>query len=285
MPEIDARFAAGIAVVGAAVVGFAVRRRSMMRIRERLFESLGQHFGPPLTYRPPKQRALTVIVPLLSGGIAALATYWVTESLAFSCSVFVVSAIAGHVARDAARVRRELGLEERLADALDIVVSALRAGVSLLDALEAATTEAAGELRNWLAELTGRLRLGDRPAEVFPEMAAKLPLESYRLVSFILAVQWDAGGSLAATLAAVARTVRDRLEVVRRVKAQAAEAQFSVIGILLIVYVVAFLLGRAEPERMQGFLSWAPGAAMAVAVILLQAVGLLWIRRLSDIQV
>jgi tight adherence protein B len=100
---------------------------------------------------------------------------------------------------------------------------------------------------------------------------------------FILEVQWQAGGSLAATLSSVGRSIRDRLDVVRRVRAQAAEAQFSVIGILGIVYLVAVLLYRSDPQRIREFMQWTPGVALTIAAIVMQALGLLWMRRLASI--
>ena len=61
-----------------------------------------------------------------------------------------------------------------------------------------------------LLELTGRLRLGESPEGALEELATAVPLESFRLFSVALGVQWRAGGSLDRSLASVARAVRDR---------------------------------------------------------------------------
>ena len=213
----------------------------------------------------------------------AIAVHLAFDVVGIALAVGAVAAVAAYFLIDTKLLRSELAVEEQLADAIDLIVSALRAGVTLVDSIDAAATEARGSLRRILDETIGRLKLGDHPPTVFGDLGRAVPLESFRLFGFILAVQWQAGGSLAATLSSVGRSIRDRLDVVRRVRAQAAEAQFSVIGILGIVYLVAALLYRSDPQRIREFMQWTPGVALTIAAIAMQALGLLWMRRLSSI--
>lgn len=253
-----------------AASGFAVDPVSV-RAGGRLIETRGRLLEPRR------------IGSALAFAAVAIGVYVAFDVVGIALAIGAVAAVATYFLIDTKVLRGELALEEQLADAIDLIVSALRAGVTLIDSIDAAATEARGALRRVLDDTIGRLKLGDHPPSVFGDLGRVVPLESFRLFGFILAVQWQAGGSLAATLSSVGRSIRDRLDVVRRVRAQAAEAQFSVIGILGIVYLVAALLYRSDPQRIREFMQWTPGVALTIAAIVMQALGLLWMRRLSSI--
>ena len=105
-----------------------------------------------------------------------------------------------------------------------MMVASLRAGTALLGALEATLTESRQPMRGELENLVGRIRLGEDPRAAVKELAMRVPLESFRLFSYCLLVHWETGGSLAVSLRTVASTVRDRIEVARRIAAQAVES-------------------------------------------------------------
>jgi tight adherence protein B len=89
------------------------------------------------------------------------------------------------------------------------------------------------------------------------------------------------GGSLATTLSSVGQTVRDRIELSRRVRAQAVEAQASVAVVLVMAYVLGFLMWRTNPDRLEAFIGTSIGTSLVAAVIVLQAVGLIWMSKLN----
>ena len=112
------------------------------------------------------------------------------------------------------------------------MVGSLRAGASLLSAFESALRGVRSPLRPYFQEVAGRIRLGDDPRAAVSELPAHVPLETFRLFATSLSVHWEVGGSLATTLGTVGRTVRDRIELSRRVRAQGVEAHASVAVVL-----------------------------------------------------
>jgi len=175
-------------------------------------------------------------------------------------------------------------IESQLADAIDLMVASLRAGSALLAALEAAVAEARSPLREELEVMAGRIRVGQNPSTVVRELAIRVPLESFRLFAHTLLVHWETGGSLATSLRTVSRTVRDRLEVSRRISAQAVESQVSVIAVMGIAYGLAIFMLNTNPEPIRKLLYSQTGAYAAAAVMVLQAIGMVWIWRMSRIR-
>src|SRR5439155_14060697 len=156
-----------------------------------------------------------------------------------------------------------------------------RAGAGALAAFESALEELEPPLRPYFQEVAGRIRLGDDPRVAVSELQVHVPLETFRLFATSLAIHWEVGGSLATTLSTVGRTVRDRIELSRRVRAQGVESHASVAVVLGIAYVLAFLMWRTNPDRLEGFVRTGVGTALVAGVITLQAIGLLWMSRLS----
>lgn len=177
--------------------------------------------------------------------------------------------------------RRAAKMESQLADAIDIMVGALGAGAGVTGALEAAIQETPNPLRTQLEEISGRIRYGDQPQEVFRSLAERIPLETYLLFASVLSVHWEVGGSLAPTLATVGRTVRDRIEVSRRIRSNTAQSQISTLMVLALTYFIAFIVYNNGPEQMREFLSTSIGSFFAAGSMLLQAVGIVWMSYIS----
>jgi tight adherence protein B len=180
---------------------------------------------------------------------------------------------------------RTVRIESQLADALDLLGSSVAAGIGLVEALDGVVREVREPMRAVLATAGERLRLGDDPQRVFEDAQGTLPLPAFRLLTHYLSVQWHSGGSLAPGLYAIAETVRDRVNLSRRVHGQTAEARVSVFGVLIIVYGIALLTWTNNPERVEAFLASGAGGGIAAACVLLQAIGIVWMARLTRIDV
>jgi len=201
---------------------------------------------------------------------------------------FEVSAAAGalfgvmaHLAEEYRGEQQAALIETQLATAIYLMVRSWRAGARLLSAFESALEEVGPPLRPYFQEVAGRIRLGDDPRAAVSDLQVHVPLETFRLFATSLAIHWEVGGSLATTLSTVGRTVRDRIELARRVRAQSVEAHASVGVVLLITYVLGFLMWRTNPDRLNVFLGSSIGTMVVGAVIAMQAVGLIWMSRLN----
>jgi tight adherence protein B len=172
-------------------------------------------------------------------------------------------------------------LERQLADAIDIMIGAVSSGAAVGPAIDAATMETDRPLKPYLEELSGRIRLGDEPIQVFRSLADRVPLETFLLFSSSLGVHYEVGGRLAPTLATVGRTIRDRIEVTRRIQSNIAQSQFSTFAILGLIYLIAVIVWRNGPEPMREFVTSTVGSWFVAGSIIMQAVGIAWMNVIS----
>jgi len=216
-------------------------------------------------------------------GLAVALTVW----LFFGWPVQYVIAIGAVVSLLLSQVegllhtRHIAKLERQLADAIDIMVGAVSAGAAVGPAIDAATIETDRPLKPYLEEVSGRIRLGEEPVNVFRSLADRVPLETFLLFSSSLAVHYEVGGRLAPTLATVGRTIRDRIEITRRIESNIAQSQFSTFAILGLVYLIAVIVWRNGPEPMREFVTSTVGSWFVAGSIIMQAVGIAWMNIIS----
>ncbi|MCG8588082.1 MAG: type II secretion system F family protein [Proteobacteria bacterium] len=276
--------AAGLLSFAAVAAAFtlAVHQFRRGRARTRLETRAGATV-PRRTRRllVPSYRALAFALGGLAG---ALLAFWWTDRTSYVFAFGGVGAALALVGEDLRVERRLLRVEADLADAVDLLVGALRAGAGLGAAIDASVPNLPLPLRSLFEEMGRRLRLGDEPARIFAEPADRVPLPSFQLFALSLGTQWEAGGNLAPALALVGRSIRDRVALVRRVGTQSTSALASVVGIAIITYGIGGLMWLWEPRQVEVFLATVTGSVLVSGALLLQAFGLLWIRSLVRIR-
>ena len=262
--------------------GYRVRRFADQRLAEMIggVDSAESREEPRRTIRtfPPRYRLAAPATGVVTG-----AALWliVGMPLEISAAAGLLFGVVAHLIEDYVGDQQAAVIEAQLAAAIYLMVASLRAGASLLAAFESALEEVGPPLRPYFQEVAGRIRLGDDPRTAVSDLQENVPLETFRLFATSLAIHWEVGGSLATTLSSVGQTVRDRIELSRRVRAQGVESHASVAVVLAIAYVLAFLMWRTNPDRIEAFVQTGIGTAIVAGVITLQAIGLVWMSRLS----
>lgn len=225
------------------------------------------------------------IVPWIVAGVVGTILYFgLGIPFVYCIALTVIIGVIGYLIEGWIATKAALRLETQLANAIDLMVASLSAGSGVMEAVESAANEAAKPLKQELQEVLGRIRLGEKPTHVFEDLAARVPLENFRLFAFTMAVHGEVGGSLAPTLATVGKSIRDRIEIGRRIRSQSTQAQASVVGVVCITYFLGLLMWRMNPVNFEEFLSHPVGANFMAGAMILQAVGLLWITRLSQMK-
>ena len=276
-------------VIGLAVVALLRMVSRRQRAYERFAEATAEADGESLPLQPenPSQgvRRLSrtwIWLPWVIGLAVALTTWlffgWLIQ---YVVAVGAVVSLLLNQLESSLHARFIAKLERQLADAIDIMVGAVSAGAAVGPAIDAATIETDRPLKPYLQEVSGRIRLGEEPVSVFRSLADRVPLETFLLFSSSLAVHYEVGGRLAPTLATVGRTIRDRIQITRRIESNIAQSQFSTFAILGLIYLIAVIVWRNGPEPMEEFVSSSVGSWFVAGSIIAQAVGIFWMNLIS----
>ncbi|HKN80834.1 MAG TPA: type II secretion system F family protein [Actinomycetota bacterium] len=179
---------------------------------------------------------------------------------------------------------REIATQERLAEAVSLVASAMRSGRSLHQAIELAATDLDPLLGSTFRRLADRTGLGDPMDESIDAWARDVGGPDARLVAGVLKLHRRTGGSLAASLENLAGTLRDRRASARELASLTAQARLSAtilgllpIGFFLFLSVIARRDLEAAYETPTGVAAIGFGFA-------LQGAAYVWIRHLLRVE-
>jgi tight adherence protein B len=174
---------------------------------------------------------------------------------------------------------------EQLPDSLDLMTSALRAGLSFPAALQLVAQESPEPLAQEFAITFDEQNLGLDVKEALINLTERV--ESLDLKFFVTAViiQRETGGNLAEIMESIARIIRERFRILGDVKSRTAHGRLTGMILSILPIALGILITMIAPGYMMTFFRDPAGQALLVVCIVLQIFGYLWIRRVIAIKV
>jgi tight adherence protein B len=306
-PAIGMLAAAGALVLGAVAVVPPKRRVPLSRLDP-------THAPPPSALAALTGRFQAGIQTVLArrGGGSGLATNLQASGMRLSPADFVLLTLSGTVvgasmgllagglllavalgglAPLVARVllgvlagRRRAAFADQLDDSLQLMASSLRAGHSLLRAMDSVAAEAASPTSEEFARIVNETRVGRDLSAALDELAQRMASDDFSWVSQAISIHREIGGNLAEVLDGVGHTIRERNAIRRQVKALSAEGKLSAIVLMALPVGIAAFLFVTNPSYMSVFIDSPVGYAMLATGGLLLTLGGLWLRKTVQIK-
>ncbi|SHF47206.1 tight adherence protein B [Loktanella atrilutea] len=118
-------------------------------------------------------------------------------------------------------------LEEQLPEAVELMVRSLRVGHPFSSAVQIVAKEIADPLGTEMGVISDEAAYGRDMGETLKAMAERLDMQDLRFLAVAVTIQQTSGGNLAEILDGLAKVIRSRFRLFRRVKAITAEAKWS----------------------------------------------------------
>ncbi|ANT61890.1 pilus assembly protein TadB [Salipiger sp. CCB-MM3] len=126
------------------------------------------------------------------------------------------------------KAKKRLALiEEQLPDAVELMVRSLRVGYPFSSAITIVSKEIKDPLATEFGVISDEATYGRDIGEALKHMAERLDMQDLRFLAVAVTIQQQSGGNLAEILDGLAKVIRARFRLFRRVKAITAEAQWS----------------------------------------------------------
>jgi tight adherence protein B len=183
----------------------------------------------------------------------------------------------------AAAHRRARRFLEKFVDAIDVMCAALDGGEPPANALATAGVSAEEPAKSEIREAHSRLQVGFSVRRSFARMVERYDSEGVRLLTQTMIVKWQAGGDLSPVLRAVNQIARERLRHDRELRTHLAGAQASAILAAILPYLLLPFFLWKRPEWFRELTGTPLGLQLLTIAILLQFVGMLWLRRLMRV--
>ncbi|WP_263419478.1 type II secretion system F family protein [Terriglobus albidus] len=182
--------------------------------------------------------------------IPAYLLYWRTEVLIFSLLLGFLVALAPLAFVLYKRASRFDQIEQELPEALDLMVSGLRAGHSLVTTLRLVAHESPEPISSEFKICFDEQNYGLELRTAMDNLVKRVPLQDLRIVVTAILIQKESGGNLAEVLEKAAHVIRERFRLKRQIRVYTAQGRLTgwILSFLPIVLGIALYL--VNPKTM-----------------------------------
>jgi tight adherence protein B len=139
-------------------------------------------------------------------------------------------------------------IEEQLPDAVELMVRSLRVGHPFSSALQIVAKEVPDPLGTEMGVISDEAAYGRDVGDALKAMAERMDMQDLRFLAVAVTIQQTSGGNLAEILDGLAKVIRSRFKLFRRVKAITAEAKWSGMFLSLFPILALVMINVIQPN-------------------------------------
>lgn len=205
--------------------------------------------------------------------------FWIAlDSLiiAVPISVFLVAAPWYLLYRLAERRRQQI--EDQLADAMVSLASAVKAGLSLSQALEILASQCPRPISTEFHQMVAEYKMGRPLQRTLTEAKQRLRSENFTLFAAAVLASHESGGRLNETVERIARSVREMQRLQRKVQSETAQARKSAVYMALFPPIILLVYFFVDPQNTTALFTEPIGQLLLMIAVVLNVVAYLWAR-------
>lgn len=265
---------------------------TLRREREQHSDSIGLPIIAPLSAKAQQANIafspVALVIVMIVVGIAGFLglTFFTSSSLVVRVAISVVMGYGAVYVWLNNKAKKRMALfEEQLPDAVELIVRSLRVGHPFSSAINIVAQEMPDPLGTEFGIIADESTYGMEVTESLAKMAQRIDTQDVKFLSVAVTIQAGSGGNLAEILEGLAKVIRARFKLFRRVNAITAEAKWS--GWFLSVFPIAALIfiQLIQPNYYDKVKETAAFVPAAIIVCMFLVVNVIFMRMMVDIKV
>ena len=183
-----------------------------------------------------------------------------------------------YIVRRMAETRREK-IEDQLADAMVGLSSAIRAGLSLGQALRILADQCPRPISQEFKQICGEFQMGKPLEQCLVETRDRLASENFALFSAAMLASRESGGKLNETVERIAHSVMDMQRVERKVRSETAQARMSAVYMAMApAFILVLYYFVVDPVNTERLFTTLPGQIILSVAVIFNILAYLWAR-------
>ncbi len=183
------------------------------------------------------------------------------------------------------RVRRIKKFNTQLVDALQAMSNALKAGLTFQQAMEQISKDAPVPLSQEFGLFVKELKLGVQPDEALLNMAKRVGSDDLDLVAVSTNIARQLGGNMAEMYETLSTTIRERFRLEGKIDALTAQGKLQGWVVSAMPLILGIVLNYMRPDLMQPMLDHIFGYILVAVIMVMEVMGVLIIRRITNIDI
>jgi tight adherence protein B len=178
--------------------------------------------------------------------------------------------------------KRLAAFAEEFANALDVIIRGVKAGLPLGDCLRVIASEAQEPVKSEFRMVVETQALGVTLPDAVARIYERMPCSEANFFAIVIAIQAKAGGNLSEALGNLSKVLRERKKMRAKIKAVSTEAKASagIIGILPLA--VMLLVYLSTPSYIEILWTSNPGYLMLAGCAFWMSCGVLVMRKMIN---
>jgi len=169
-------------------------------------------------------------------------------------------------------------------DGIGIMVNGLKAGLSMMQALEMVAREMPAPLSEEFSIMLKDRKVGKTMDQALNRLVERMPTKDVKIFVMVVKLSQKMGGDVTEAFKRVAETIRNRYAIERKIKALTAETRMQGVVVSCIPFFIAVMFMLVAPEIMKPLVTSMAGVVVLVVILILQAMGGLLMWKLSKIK-
>ncbi|MEJ2021132.1 MAG: type II secretion system F family protein [Maritimibacter sp.] len=271
------------------------REQVLEQLRKEMHQHMNQRGIPLYSLLAERaQKANIAFTPIqlimLMAGVTLVAfvalSIGTSASMPVRIGVAVMMGVGGVFTWVSNKAKKRLALiEEQLPDAVELMVRSLRVGHPFSSAIQIVAKEIPDPLGSEMGVIADEGAYGRDLSEALKHFAERMDMQDLRFLAVAVSIQQTSGGNLAEILAGLAKVIRARFKLFRKVKAITAEAKWSGTFLSGFPLLALLMMNMLQPHYYDGVKETAAVIPAALIAGVLLAINVFVMRMITNIKV
>ncbi len=226
------------------------------------------------------------ICSAVSGLVLGAVTFMFHSPLLVSVGAVVIGAFGfpRWIVKYLRNKRQQVFLND-FADAIDVMVRGLKAGLPVTDAMKVIASEQGPPVGPEFTEIVEGQRVGITIDQGVERMVERMPLPEVQFLAIVMAIQSKTGGNLSEALNNLSKVLRDRKKMKAKIRSVSQEAKSSAAIIGSLPFCIIGALAVLNPEYLMPLIDTKAGNVMLIGSGLWMLTGCLVMKKMINIDI
>ncbi len=229
------------------------------------------------------QSFVFVTVILFLSPLSIAATFQLDAFFALAAACILAALPTGYLKFKRTQLRKTFVAQ--LPDAIDLMISVLRTGHSIPQAVKTVSEELPAPVGIEFKQVMQRMNLGQPLSQALIYSCEKFASFELDLIRRAAAIQAETGGSLAELLEKTNSTLRQRLKLVRQVGVLTAQSKLTATVVSVLPFVMAAALQYLSPGYLDPLFQSGLGKFLLTGALVLMVFGAYLMRKMATVKV
>ena len=240
-------------------------------------------------YMENDQRRVTILMLVSSFGMGILFFFllWpnVILGLAIGTIVTVIGWSVPKIIMTSLYEKRCGRFVDQMVDAMVMLANGIKTGMSVQQSMARVVESMQNPISQEFQHVLDQINLGRSQQEALNELADRIPRQDVQMFVTAVNILNETGGNMAETFTTITETIRERQKVEKKIEALTSQGVMQGIIITLVPFGILAVFTVVDPNYVKPLFTTTVGVFALLAMLILQVLGGLMIRKIVTIKV